>query len=109
MQLGGITAWLSIGDRKLDEVAVSIDDDVATCYIEAPTPPHVHQSNFGHHGSDSALQLERVATSRTLPTIHGANGNGGDPMGYAINWKISDLTYSHVVKVCLIFLLCWTS
>lgn len=95
MQLGGITAWISIGDRKLDEVAVEVLDDHVTCYVEAPTPPHGHSS---HHGSDTALQLERVATSRTLPTIGAASG---DPTEYTINWRISDLTYSLVVKVSI--------
>lgn len=98
--LGGISAWISIGNTPLTEYGVEVDDDRVKCYVEVPPTPVVplslSSSGHSHPGTSSA----------------GASGNGNGAhspnhaasLQYAINWKIQDLTYTMVAVVRLLIL-----
>lgn len=94
-QLGGITTWITIGDNRLDEIATEIQDDHVSCYVEVPPtqyPLNLYPSNPnfpappqpGKHGTVNGPK------GPLLPTV--------DPNEYTINWRLSDTTYSLVVK-----------
>lgn len=91
--LGGITAWISIGETRLNEYGVDVEDDLIKCYVEVPpaavpappvpgspttsvSPPPLSRSHSAQPQSPAALPLE-----------------------YTINWKIQDLTYTMVAVV----------
>lgn len=87
--LGGITAWILIGETRLSEYGVDIEDDVIKCYVEVP---HVIPSTNAAPGSP---------TTSVSPPPHGVPPQSpvGLPLEYTINWKIQDLTYTMVAVV----------
>ena len=89
--LGGISAWISAGERTLDEIAVEIseDGDSVSCYIEAPSVVPLHAS----HPSNMHNAPPGAPITNAMP--------GFDPSIYAINWKVTDLTYSLLIKATI--------
>jgi hypothetical protein len=86
--LGGITAWISAGgagEQRLEEYDVHIDDDKATCFIEVPS-----------------IRPD-LGISPSPPPSRGGKAAGPplDPTNYAINYRITDLTYTLVVKTSI--------
>ena len=91
--LGGVSAWISIGEQRLDEVGVDIQDDLATCYVQVPgnptSPPALEATNLSGNVPPTSPPISPSAQSTASANLE-----------YAVNWKISDLTYSLAVKVC---------
>ncbi len=88
--LGGISAWIQIGDTRLDELGVEVTDDKATCFVEVPTPP------------ETLRQLASASTSQNIhqsPPQTPSDAIVAPPLEYSINWKILDMTYTLAVKV----------
>ncbi|KAF9509785.1 hypothetical protein BS47DRAFT_126996 [Hydnum rufescens UP504] len=90
--LGGITAWISVGEQKLDEIGVDIRDDLATCYVQVPGIPQVPPAP---EPTSPSTNPPTSAHPITPPLPASTN------LEYAVNWKISDLTYSLAVKVVI--------
>lgn len=89
--LGGITAWLSIGETPLSEYGIEIEDDHVKCYVEVPytLPP---PTNSMPPGSPSGSLSSPPPTSAPQSPVTA-------PLEYTINWKIQDLTYTMVAVV----------
>jgi hypothetical protein len=90
--LGGITAWISIGDRPLTEYGINVEDDHVKCYVEVPQllPPVFSTMSPG--SQTASLPSPAFGNPAHSPTT-------SPPHEYAINWKIQDLTYTMVAMV----------
>lgn len=89
--LGGITAWISIGEIHLAEYGIAVEDDRVKCYVEVPQVLPLAPSSL-HQGSPSGSISSPPRTNTPLsPTT--------SPLEYAINWRIQDLTYTMVAIV----------
>jgi hypothetical protein len=95
--LGGVTAWISVGDMRLPEYGVEIEDDLVKCYVEVPSAAALVSP-----WSPAASASSPKNTTPSLGTPH------PQPIGpisaplthYTISWKIQDLTYTMAVNVC---------
>lgn len=100
--LGGITAWISVGDMRLPEYGVQVEDDNVKCFLEVPhVPPQSSQRPLSPNASASPIPHPDATP---LASPHGHNPALATPttMEYTINWKIQDLTYTMAVLVSAI-------
>ncbi|KAF8311970.1 hypothetical protein DL93DRAFT_1352699 [Clavulina sp. PMI_390] len=88
--LGGITAWISIGDVVLAEYGTEVDDDQVKCYVEVPQgfPPSMPPTAGVTDSPSGSMSSPQHAPLPLSPALV--------PLEYAINWKIQDLTYTMV-------------
>lgn len=89
--LGGITAWISIGDRALPEYGTEIVDDQVKCYVEVPPSLPVIFPVTTPGSQTVSLPSPAPGNSSRSPTI--------STLDYVINWRIQDLTYTMVAVV----------
>lgn len=90
--LGGITAWISVGDKPLHEYGIEIVDDRVKCYVEVPQLQPVAFPTMTSGSHTTSLPSVPLGSPPHRPTA-------SPSLEYAINWRIQDLTYTMVAVV----------